>query len=58
MSGITRSSVPIIATLFGLRAVLIIAGGAYLLAIPAFFAVLLPLRRAPASVPAPAPTPA
>jgi hypothetical protein len=57
-SVIGAASVPIIATLFGLSAVLIIAGGAYLLAIPAFFAVLLPLRRAPASVPAPAPTPA
>jgi hypothetical protein len=28
--------------------VLIIAGDAYLLGIPAFFAVLLPLKRAPA----------
>jgi hypothetical protein len=38
-----------------------IAGFAYLVAIPAFFAVLLPLRHAPAPSPAaatPAPTPA
>ena len=37
--------VPIIATSFGLSAVLMISGGAYLVAIPAFFAVLLPLRK-------------
>ncbi|MFO1185458.1 MAG: hypothetical protein U1E56_11840 [Bauldia sp.] len=37
--------VPILATSFGLAAVLEISGAAYLLAIPAFFAVLLPLRR-------------
>jgi hypothetical protein len=36
--------VPIIATSFGLTAVLWIAGIAYLVAIPAFFAVLLPLK--------------
>jgi uncharacterized protein YaaW (UPF0174 family) len=40
--------VPIVATSFGLTAVLMIAGSAYLLAIPAFFAVLLPLRGTPA----------
>ena len=32
-------------------AVLIVAGGAYLLAIPVFFAVLLPLRPSPAHMP-------
>ena len=37
--------VPIIATGFGLSAVLMVSGAAYLLAIPAFFAVLMPLRR-------------
>ncbi len=36
--------VPIVATLFGLTAVLVVAGCAYLLAIPALFAVLLPMR--------------
>ena len=36
--------VPIVATLFGLTTVLVVAGCAYLLAIPALFAVLLPLR--------------
>jgi spermidine synthase len=35
--------VPLIATAFGLSTVLMIAGGAYLLAIPALFALLLPL---------------
>ena len=44
-SVIGAAIVPIIATSFGLGAVLIVAGGAYLLAIPVFFAVLLPLRR-------------
>ena len=34
---------PLIATAFGLSTVLMIAGGAYLLAIPALFALLLPL---------------
>jgi spermidine synthase len=53
-SVIGAAAVPIIATSFGLNAVLMTAGGAYLLAIPAFFAVLLPLRRAPAPVAAPA----
>ena len=43
-SVIGAAAVPIVATLFGLHAVLMIAGGAYLLAIPAFFAVLIPLR--------------
>src|SRR5271166_1248112 len=56
-SVIGAALVPILATSFGLSAVLMIAGGAYLLAIPAFFAVLLPLRRdpAPAQIPATAP---
>ncbi|HZT88712.1 MAG TPA: hypothetical protein VFA12_12140 [Stellaceae bacterium] len=43
--------VPLIATSFGLAAVLGIAGAAYLVAIPAFFGVLLPL---PATAPRPA----
>jgi spermidine synthase len=37
------ATVPLIATAFGLSTVLLIAGGAYLLAIPALFALLLPL---------------
>jgi hypothetical protein len=37
--------VPIVATSFGLTAVLMVAGVAYLVAMPAFFAVLLPIRR-------------
>src|SRR5262245_7458870 len=49
-SVIGAAAVPIIATSFGLNVVLIIAGAAYLIALPAFFAVLLPLRRAPALV--------
>jgi spermidine synthase len=44
-SVIGAAIVPIVATSFGLAAVLMVAGGAYLLAIPAFFAVLLPLSR-------------
>jgi hypothetical protein len=52
----------IVATSFGLSAVLLAAGGAYLLAIPVFFAVLLPLRqgglRASESVPGAAHQPA
>jgi spermidine synthase len=43
-SVIGAALVPIIATSFGLTAVLVIAGCAYLLAIPAFFAVLRPMR--------------
>jgi hypothetical protein len=54
-SVIGAAAVPIVATSFGLNAVLMIAGGAYLLAIPAFFAVLLPLRFSSAAVTAPAP---
>jgi predicted membrane-bound spermidine synthase len=43
-SVIGAALVPIIATSFGLTAVLWVAGIAYLIAIPAFFAVLLPLK--------------
>jgi predicted membrane-bound spermidine synthase len=43
-SVIGAALVPIIATSFGLTAVLWVAGLAYLIAIPAFFAVLLPLK--------------
>jgi hypothetical protein len=43
-SVIGAAIVPIIATSFGLAAVLMVAGCAYLIAIPAFFAVLLPLK--------------
>jgi spermidine synthase len=42
-SVIGAALVPLVATSFGLTAVLLISGFAYLLAIPAFFAVLLPL---------------
>jgi spermidine synthase len=42
-SVIGAALVPLLATSFGLSAVLLVAGGAYLLAIPAFFGVLLPL---------------
>ena len=45
-SVIGAAAVPIIATGFGLSTVLAIAGCAYLLAIPAFFAVLKPARSA------------
>ena len=57
-SVIGAAAVPIIATLFGLNAVLVIAGVAYLLAMPAFFAVLLPLQPSATPSPAPAATPA
>jgi hypothetical protein len=43
-SVIGAAMVPIIATSFGLNVVLMLAGAAYLIALPAFFAVLLPLR--------------
>jgi hypothetical protein len=52
-SVIGAALVPIVATAFGLTAVIAAAGGAYLLAIPAFFGLLKPMR-----VPAPRPTPA
>ncbi len=45
-SVIGAALVPIVATSFGLSAVLWVAGVAYLVAIPAFFAVLLPLKQA------------
>ncbi|MCW5695694.1 MAG: hypothetical protein KIS96_03045 [Bauldia sp.] len=51
-SVIGSAAIPVLATSFGLGAVLQFAGGAYLLALPAFFAVLLPL--APKLVRAPA----
>jgi spermidine synthase len=44
-SVIGAAIVPIVATSFGLTAVLMVAGVAYLVAMPAFFAVLLPIRR-------------
>lgn len=44
-SVIGAALVPVIATSFGLNAVLMVSGAAYLLAIPAFFAILLPLAR-------------
>ena len=51
-SVIGAAVVPLVATAFGLSSVLFIAAGAYLLALPAFFAVLLPFREeAPAPVP-------
>jgi hypothetical protein len=55
-SVIGAAAVPIIATSFGLNAVLMIAGVAYLLAMPAFFAVLLPLQSSEVPAPAPVPT--
>ncbi len=45
-SVVGAAAVPIIATTFGLGAVLATGGVAYLVAIPAFFAVLLPARPA------------
>jgi spermidine synthase len=45
-SVIGAAIVPLVAMSFGLTSVLLIAGGAYLLAIPAFFALLLPLKKA------------
>jgi spermidine synthase len=50
-SVIGAALVPILATSFGLTAVLWVAGVAYLIAIPAFFAVLLPLKPTHAPVP-------
>ena len=44
-SVIGAALVPIFATAFGLSSVLFVGAGAYLLAIPAFFAVLLPARE-------------
>ena len=51
-SVIGAAAVPLIATAFGLSTVLSLGGAAYLVAIPAFFAVLLPMagrRRRAAS---------
>ena len=48
-SVIGAAMVPLIATSFGLGAVLFTAGGAYLAAIPAFFAVLTPVAATPGS---------
>ena len=45
-SVIGAALVPIVATAFGLGSVLYVGAAAYLLAIPAFFAVLLPIRKA------------
>jgi type IV secretory pathway TrbD component len=45
-SVIGAAIVPIVATAFGLSSVLFIGAGAYLLALPAFFAVLMPMRDA------------
>ena len=47
-SVIGAALVPIVATTFGLSAVLATAGAAYLLALPSFFAVLLPRSPHPA----------
>lgn len=48
-SVIGAAIVPLVATSFGLTSVLLVAGCAYLIAIPAFFALLLPLKaRRPA----------
>jgi hypothetical protein len=46
--------VPIVATAFGLSAVLDVSAVAYLLAIPALMAVMLPRRTTPAAIPVPA----
>jgi hypothetical protein len=43
-SVVGAAAVPIISTMFGLSAVLTTGGVAYLIAIPAFYAVLLPMR--------------
>ncbi len=43
-SVIGAAVVPLVATSFGLSAVMIVAGSAYLVALPAFFGVLRPLR--------------
>ena len=45
-SVVGAAAVPIIATSFGLAACLQVSSGAYLLAIPAFFAIFLPLKKA------------
>jgi hypothetical protein len=42
-SVIGAAAVPLVATAFGLSSVLFVAAGAYLVALPAFYAVLLPI---------------
>ncbi|WP_020176963.1 hypothetical protein [Methyloferula stellata] len=42
-SVVGAAAVPLVATAFGLSSVLFVAAGAYLLALPAFYAVLLPV---------------
>lgn len=49
-SVIGAALVPIIATSFGLAAVIAIAGAAYLIAIPAFFGVLKPITHEPITI--------
>ena len=44
-SVIGAALVPLVATAFGLSSVLFVGAGAYLMALPAFFAVLLPARE-------------
>jgi hypothetical protein len=51
-SVIGAAIVPLVSTSFGLSSVLAISAAAYLLALPAFFAVLLPFRRVAAPAPA------
>jgi hypothetical protein len=46
-SVVGAAAVPLLATTFGLSAVLATGGVAYLIAIPAFLAVLLPVRALP-----------
>jgi hypothetical protein len=52
-SVIGAAAVPLVATAFGLSSVLFVAAGAYLLALPAFYAVLLPVvtRQTSTSMP-------
>ncbi len=52
-SVIGAAAVPLVATAFGLSSVLFVAAGAYLLAFPAFYAVLLPVgpRATVAAIP-------
>jgi hypothetical protein len=45
-SVIGAALVPLVATSFGLSATLLMAGAAYLIAIPAFFGILLPIVAA------------
>src|SRR5271168_1770234 len=48
-SVIGAALVPLVATSFGLSAVLLVAGAAYIIAIPAFFGVILPAMLKPAT---------